>query len=71
MKASRFVKHQFSVPGEKHQYVTGFQHRDNKRHYDPAHPSLVVFLQNAAGHAQWAPTAERCEALTTAWERER
>ena len=39
------------------------------------HGTLVVWLQNAAGHARWGPTEERVEALLEAWrpgrERER
>lgn len=39
------------------------------------HGTLVVWLQNPAGHARWGPTEERVESLLEAWrpgrERER
>ncbi|XP_014223431.1 phosphorylated CTD-interacting factor 1 isoform X1 [Trichogramma pretiosum] len=82
LEASPFKRKQVVVPAMEHEYRNGLQHvlpnRSMPRgelNIRAVHGTLVVWLQNPAGHAKWGPTEERVEALLEAWrpgkERER
>ncbi|XP_061687628.1 mRNA (2'-O-methyladenosine-N(6)-)-methyltransferase [Syngnathoides biaculeatus] len=69
MEASRFLRHQMSVPAYEHEYRSGSQHicKREEMYYRAAHGTAVLFLQNAAGFAKWAPTPERLAELTASY----
>ncbi|CAB0036887.1 unnamed protein product [Trichogramma brassicae] len=77
LEASPFKRKQVVVPAMEHEYRNGLQHVLPKGELNirAVHGTLVVWLQNPAGHAKWGPTEERVEALLEAWrpgkERER
>merc|ERR1719354_1178345 len=63
MEASRFRRHQMTVPAFEHEYRSGSQHicKKEEMYYKAVHGTAVIFLQNAAGFAKWEPTAERIQ----------
>ncbi|XP_059185409.1 mRNA (2'-O-methyladenosine-N(6)-)-methyltransferase [Centropristis striata] len=69
MEASRFLRHQLSVPAYEHEYRSGSQHlcKRDEMYYRAVHGTAVLFLQNDAGFVKWAPTAERLAELTAAY----
>uniref|UniRef100_A0A3Q3X5G7 mRNA (2'-O-methyladenosine-N(6)-)-methyltransferase n=1 Tax=Mola mola TaxID=94237 RepID=A0A3Q3X5G7_MOLML len=69
MEASRFLRHQLSVPAYEHEYRSGSQHicKRDEMHYRAVHGTAVLFLQNDAGFAKWAPTPQRLSELTAAY----
>uniref|UniRef100_A0A8C6L937 mRNA (2'-O-methyladenosine-N(6)-)-methyltransferase n=1 Tax=Nothobranchius furzeri TaxID=105023 RepID=A0A8C6L937_NOTFU len=68
MEGSRFLRHQLSIPAYEHEYRSGGQHicKREDMYYRAVHGTAVLFLQNDAGFAKWAPTPERLAELTTA-----
>uniref|UniRef100_A0A4W6FG15 mRNA (2'-O-methyladenosine-N(6)-)-methyltransferase n=1 Tax=Lates calcarifer TaxID=8187 RepID=A0A4W6FG15_LATCA len=67
MEGSRFLRHQLSVPAYEHEYRSGSQHICKRCYYRAVHGTAVLFLQNDAGFAKWAPTPERLAELTAAY----
>uniref|UniRef100_A0A671V4D8 mRNA (2'-O-methyladenosine-N(6)-)-methyltransferase n=1 Tax=Sparus aurata TaxID=8175 RepID=A0A671V4D8_SPAAU len=69
MEGSRFLRHQLSVPAYEHEYRSGSQHlcKRDEMYYRAVHGTAVLFLQNDAGFAKWAPTPERLAELTAAY----
>ncbi|XP_051932030.1 mRNA (2'-O-methyladenosine-N(6)-)-methyltransferase isoform X1 [Hippocampus zosterae] len=69
MEGSRFLRHQMSVPAYEHEYRSGSQHicKREEMYYRAVHGTAVLFLQNAAGFAKWAPTPERLAELTASY----
>ncbi|KAM3850196.1 mRNA (2'-O-methyladenosine-N(6)-)-methyltransferase [Diretmus argenteus] len=69
MEGSRFLRHQLSVPAYEHEYRSGSQHicKREEMYYKAVHGTAVLFLQNAAGFAKWAPTPERLAELMAAY----
>uniref|UniRef100_A0AAQ5Z621 mRNA (2'-O-methyladenosine-N(6)-)-methyltransferase n=1 Tax=Amphiprion ocellaris TaxID=80972 RepID=A0AAQ5Z621_AMPOC len=69
MEASRFLRHQLSVPAYEHEYRSGSQHicKRDEMYYRAVHGTAVLFLQNDAGFVKWAPTPERLAELTAAY----
>uniref|UniRef100_A0A7N8Y0L4 mRNA (2'-O-methyladenosine-N(6)-)-methyltransferase n=1 Tax=Mastacembelus armatus TaxID=205130 RepID=A0A7N8Y0L4_9TELE len=69
MEASRFLRHQLSVPAYEHEYRSGSQHicKRDEMYYRAVHGTAVLFLQNDAGFAKWSPTPERLAELTAAY----
>ncbi|XP_077582615.1 mRNA (2'-O-methyladenosine-N(6)-)-methyltransferase isoform X3 [Stigmatopora nigra] len=69
MEASRFLRHQMSVPAYEHEYRSGSQHlcKREEMYYRAVHGTTVLFLQNAAGWAKWAPTPERLSELAASY----
>ncbi|XP_068508419.1 mRNA (2'-O-methyladenosine-N(6)-)-methyltransferase isoform X3 [Syngnathus scovelli] len=69
MEASRFLRHQMSVPAYEHEYRSGTQHicKREEMYYRAVHGTAVLFLQNAAGFAKWPPTPERLAELTASY----
>uniref|UniRef100_A0A8C6L4L5 mRNA (2'-O-methyladenosine-N(6)-)-methyltransferase n=1 Tax=Nothobranchius furzeri TaxID=105023 RepID=A0A8C6L4L5_NOTFU len=69
MEGSRFLRHQLSIPAYEHEYRSGGQHicKREDMYYRAVHGTAVLFLQNDAGFAKWAPTPERLAELTTAY----
>ncbi|KAF6731720.1 Phosphorylated CTD-interacting factor 1 [Oryzias melastigma] len=69
MEESRFLRHQLSVPAYEHEYRSGSQHvcKREDMYYRAVHGTAVLFLQNDAGFAKWAPTPERLAELTAAY----
>ncbi|XP_071773579.1 mRNA (2'-O-methyladenosine-N(6)-)-methyltransferase [Centroberyx gerrardi] len=69
MEASRFLRHQLSVPAYEHEYRSGSQHlcKREDMYYKAVHGTAVLFLQNDAGFAKWAPTPERLAELMAAY----
>uniref|UniRef100_A0A8D3A0Y4 mRNA (2'-O-methyladenosine-N(6)-)-methyltransferase n=1 Tax=Scophthalmus maximus TaxID=52904 RepID=A0A8D3A0Y4_SCOMX len=66
MEASKFLRHQLSVPAYEHEYRSGSQHicKREEMYYRAVHGTALLFLQNDAGFAKWAPTPERLAELT-------
>ncbi|KAF2888724.1 hypothetical protein ILUMI_17449 [Ignelater luminosus] len=77
LESSQFKRKQVTVPAYEHEYRHGFQHVLNRSELNirSAHGTVIVWLQNSAGHERWGPTEERVEALLEAFrpgrERER
>uniref|UniRef100_A0A665X9T6 mRNA (2'-O-methyladenosine-N(6)-)-methyltransferase n=1 Tax=Echeneis naucrates TaxID=173247 RepID=A0A665X9T6_ECHNA len=69
MEASRFLRHQLSIPAYEHEYRSGSQHtcKREEMYYRAVHGTAVLFLQNDAGFAKWAPTPERMAELMAAY----
>ncbi|XP_056292666.1 mRNA (2'-O-methyladenosine-N(6)-)-methyltransferase isoform X6 [Pseudoliparis swirei] len=69
MEASRFLRHQLNIPAFEHEYRSGSQHicKREEMYYRAVHGTAVLFLQNDAGFAKWAPTAERLAELMVAY----
>uniref|UniRef100_A0A3Q2QEP4 mRNA (2'-O-methyladenosine-N(6)-)-methyltransferase n=1 Tax=Fundulus heteroclitus TaxID=8078 RepID=A0A3Q2QEP4_FUNHE len=69
MEASRFLRHQLNIPAYDHEYRSGSQHvcKRDEMYYRAVHGTAVLFLQNDAGFAKWAPTPERLAELSTAY----
>uniref|UniRef100_A0A669EX09 mRNA (2'-O-methyladenosine-N(6)-)-methyltransferase n=1 Tax=Oreochromis niloticus TaxID=8128 RepID=A0A669EX09_ORENI len=69
MEASRFLRHQLSIPAYEHEYRSGSQHicKRDEMYYRAVHGTAVLFLQNDAGFVKWAPTPERLAELTAAY----
>nr|XP_015220584.1 PREDICTED: phosphorylated CTD-interacting factor 1 isoform X1 [Lepisosteus oculatus]XP_015220585.1 PREDICTED: phosphorylated CTD-interacting factor 1 isoform X1 [Lepisosteus oculatus] len=69
MEASRFKRHQLTVPAFEHEYRSGSQHicKREELYYKAVHGTAVLFLQNAAGFAKWEPTSERVQELLAAY----
>ncbi|XP_057702744.1 mRNA (2'-O-methyladenosine-N(6)-)-methyltransferase [Corythoichthys intestinalis] len=69
MEASRFLRHQMSVPAYEHEYRSGSQHicKREEMYYRAVHGTAVLFLQNAAGSTKWAPTPERLAELAASY----
>uniref|UniRef100_A0A8D0A8V3 mRNA (2'-O-methyladenosine-N(6)-)-methyltransferase n=1 Tax=Sander lucioperca TaxID=283035 RepID=A0A8D0A8V3_SANLU len=69
MEASRFLRHQLTVPAYEHEYRSGSQHicKREEMYYRAVHGTAVLFLQNDAGFVKWAPTTERLAELTAAY----
>uniref|UniRef100_G3NGA1 mRNA (2'-O-methyladenosine-N(6)-)-methyltransferase n=1 Tax=Gasterosteus aculeatus aculeatus TaxID=481459 RepID=G3NGA1_GASAC len=69
MEASRFLRHQLNVPAYEHEYRSGSQHicKRDELYYRAVHGTAVLFLQNDAGFAKWAPTPERLAELLAAY----
>ncbi|XP_054472309.1 LOW QUALITY PROTEIN: mRNA (2'-O-methyladenosine-N(6)-)-methyltransferase [Anoplopoma fimbria] len=69
MEASRFLRHQLNVPAFEHEYRSGSQHicKRDEMYYRAVHGTAVIFLQNDAGFAKWAPTPERLAELLAAY----
>uniref|UniRef100_A0A667YV86 mRNA (2'-O-methyladenosine-N(6)-)-methyltransferase n=1 Tax=Myripristis murdjan TaxID=586833 RepID=A0A667YV86_9TELE len=69
MEGSRFLRHQLSVPAYEHEYRSGSQHlcKREEMYYKAVHGTAVLFLQNEAGFAKWAPTPERLAELLAAY----
>uniref|UniRef100_A0A8P4K3C0 mRNA (2'-O-methyladenosine-N(6)-)-methyltransferase n=1 Tax=Dicentrarchus labrax TaxID=13489 RepID=A0A8P4K3C0_DICLA len=69
MEGSRFLRHQLNVPAYEHEYRSGSQHicKRDEMYYRAVHGTAVLFLQNDAGFAKWAPTPERLAELTAAY----
>ncbi|KAK5873191.1 hypothetical protein PBY51_013824 [Eleginops maclovinus] len=69
MEASRFLRHQMTVTAYEHEYRSGSQHicKRDEMYYRAVHGTAVLFLQNDAGFAKWAPTPERLAELTAAY----
>uniref|UniRef100_A0A3P8PWD4 mRNA (2'-O-methyladenosine-N(6)-)-methyltransferase n=1 Tax=Astatotilapia calliptera TaxID=8154 RepID=A0A3P8PWD4_ASTCA len=69
MEGSRFLRHQLSIPAYEHEYRSGSQHicKRDEMYYRAVHGTAVLFLQNDAGFAKWAPTPERLAELTAAY----
>uniref|UniRef100_A0A3Q0S7H3 mRNA (2'-O-methyladenosine-N(6)-)-methyltransferase n=1 Tax=Amphilophus citrinellus TaxID=61819 RepID=A0A3Q0S7H3_AMPCI len=69
MEGSRFLRHQFSIPAYEHEYRSGSQHicKRDDMYYRAVHGTAVLFLQNDAGFAKWAPTPERLAELMAAY----
>uniref|UniRef100_A0A3P9KEG6 mRNA (2'-O-methyladenosine-N(6)-)-methyltransferase n=1 Tax=Oryzias latipes TaxID=8090 RepID=A0A3P9KEG6_ORYLA len=69
MEESRFLRHQLSVSAYEHEYRSGSQHvcKREDMYYRAVHGTAVLFLQNDAGFAKWAPTPERLAELTAAY----
>ncbi|KAM4588305.1 mRNA (2'-O-methyladenosine-N(6)-)-methyltransferase isoform 1-T2 [Odontesthes bonariensis] len=69
MEASRFLRHQLSVPAYEHEYRSGSQHvcKRDEMYYRAVHGTAVLFLQNAAGFTKWAPTPERLAEMMAAY----
>ncbi|TNN30655.1 Phosphorylated CTD-interacting factor 1 [Liparis tanakae] len=69
MEASRFLRHQLNIPAFEHEYRSGSQHicKRDEMYYRAVHGTAVLFLQNDAGFAKWAPTAERLAELMAAY----
>ncbi|XP_068451051.1 mRNA (2'-O-methyladenosine-N(6)-)-methyltransferase [Clinocottus analis] len=69
MEASRFLRHQLNVPAFEHEYRSGSQHlcKRDEMYYRAVHGTAVIFLQNDAGFAKWAPTSERLAELMAAY----
>ncbi|XP_074529420.1 mRNA (2'-O-methyladenosine-N(6)-)-methyltransferase isoform X2 [Halichoeres trimaculatus] len=69
MEASRFLRHQMSVPAYEHEYRSGSQHicKREEMYYRAVHGTAVLFLQNDAGFAKWGPTPERLAELMAAY----
>lgn len=70
LESSRFKRKQTVIPAFDHEYRHGFQHvMTNAREVNvkAAHGTLVVFLQNEAGHQKWGPTPERVKELRLAF----
>ncbi|KAK9529661.1 hypothetical protein VZT92_013740 [Zoarces viviparus] len=69
MEASRFLRHQLNVTAFEHEYRSGSQHicKRDEMYYRAVHGTAVLFLQNDAGFAKWAPTPERLAELMAAY----
>ncbi|XP_072936887.1 mRNA (2'-O-methyladenosine-N(6)-)-methyltransferase [Epargyreus clarus] len=69
LQASHFKRKQVVIPACEHEYRHGFQHvlPKNEVYFRWGGGTVVVWLQNAAGHARWGPSDERVEALLDAW----
>uniref|UniRef100_A0AAY5F2M5 mRNA (2'-O-methyladenosine-N(6)-)-methyltransferase n=1 Tax=Electrophorus electricus TaxID=8005 RepID=A0AAY5F2M5_ELEEL len=70
MEASRFRRHQMTVPAFEHEYRSGSQHicKREEMYYKAIHGTAVLFLQNDAGFAKWEPTTERIQELLVAYK---
>uniref|UniRef100_A0A4W4ESQ5 mRNA (2'-O-methyladenosine-N(6)-)-methyltransferase n=1 Tax=Electrophorus electricus TaxID=8005 RepID=A0A4W4ESQ5_ELEEL len=70
MEASRFRRHQMTVPAFEHEYRSGSQHicKRSEMYYKAIHGTAVLFLQNDAGFAKWEPTTERIQELLVAYK---
>ncbi|XP_073809092.1 mRNA (2'-O-methyladenosine-N(6)-)-methyltransferase isoform X2 [Danio rerio] len=70
MEASRFRRHQMTVPAFEHEYRSGSQHicKREEIYYKAIHGTAVIFLQNNAGFAKWEPTTERIQELLAAYK---
>uniref|UniRef100_A0A8C2WNW3 mRNA (2'-O-methyladenosine-N(6)-)-methyltransferase n=1 Tax=Cyclopterus lumpus TaxID=8103 RepID=A0A8C2WNW3_CYCLU len=69
MEGSRFLRHQLNIPAFEHEYRSGSQHicKRDEMYYRAVHGTAVLFLQNDAGFAKWAPTPERLAELMAAY----
>ncbi|XP_038149112.1 mRNA (2'-O-methyladenosine-N(6)-)-methyltransferase [Cyprinodon tularosa] len=69
MEASRFRRHQLTIQAYEHEYRSGSQHvcKRDEMYYRAVHGTAVIFLQNDAGFAKWAPTPERLAELNAAY----
>ncbi|XP_050091266.1 mRNA (2'-O-methyladenosine-N(6)-)-methyltransferase [Anopheles aquasalis] len=66
---SPYKRKQLVVMGMEHEYRHGMQHCIPKSevNYKSIVGTMVVWLQNAAGYAKWAPTEPRVDALLEAF----
>lgn len=77
LEESSWKRRQVVVPTFEHEYRHGYQHIVAKPEVNvrAAHGTVIVWLQNEAGHQKWGPTDERVDALLEAYrpgrERER
>ncbi|KAJ8960756.1 hypothetical protein NQ318_020049 [Aromia moschata] len=77
LESSQFKRRQVTVPAFEHEFRHGFQHVLSKSELNvrSVHGTVIVWLQNAAGHQKWEPSEERVQALLEAFrpgrERER
>ncbi|XP_037068647.1 mRNA (2'-O-methyladenosine-N(6)-)-methyltransferase-like, partial [Pollicipes pollicipes] len=69
LESSRWNRRQITLPPFEHHYRHGFQHvlcrADSTMR--SGNGTVVVWLQNDAGHARWGPTKERVDALLDAF----
>lgn len=77
IESSPFKRKQVTIPAYEHEFRHGFQHVLNRSELNirSVHGTVIVWLQNSAGHKRWEPTEERVQALLEAFrpgrERER
>ncbi|KAJ8964804.1 hypothetical protein NQ314_004611 [Rhamnusium bicolor] len=77
LEASQFKRKQVTIPAFEHEFRHGFQHVLNKSELNvrSVHGTVIVWLQNTAGHQRWEPSEDRVQALLEAFrpgrERER
>ncbi|XP_056641507.1 mRNA (2'-O-methyladenosine-N(6)-)-methyltransferase [Diorhabda carinulata] len=77
LETSQFKKRQVTVPAYEHEFRHGFQHVLSKSELNvrSVHATVIVWLQNPAGHQRWEPSEDRVQALLEAFrpgrERER
>ncbi|XP_043199784.1 mRNA (2'-O-methyladenosine-N(6)-)-methyltransferase-like isoform X2 [Amphibalanus amphitrite] len=69
LEGSRWNRRQIALPAFEHHYRHGFQHVVSRADSTmrSGNGTVVVWLQNDAGHARWAPTKERVDALADAF----
>ncbi|KAJ8920899.1 hypothetical protein NQ315_015692 [Exocentrus adspersus] len=77
LESSQFKRKQVTIPSFEHEFRHGFQHVLNKSELNvrSVHGTVIVWLQNSAGHQRWEPSEDRVQALLEAFrpgrERER
>jgi len=77
LEESRWKRRQVIVPAFEHEYRHGGLHMVTKSEVNvrSAHSTLIVWLQNDAGYAEWGPNDFKVDALLDAYrpgrERER
>ncbi|XP_072381419.1 mRNA (2'-O-methyladenosine-N(6)-)-methyltransferase [Diabrotica undecimpunctata] len=77
LETSQFKRRQVIVPAYEHEFRHGFQHVLSKSEMNvrSVHATVIVWLQNSAGHQRWEPSEDRVQALLEAFrpgrERER
>lgn len=69
LQASRWKRRQITLPAHEHSYRHGFQHAvsRNDASVKSWYSSLVVWLQNDAGHLRWTASQERVDAVLEAF----
>ncbi|CAH1183658.1 unnamed protein product [Phaedon cochleariae] len=77
LESSQFKRRQVTIPAYEHDFRHGFQHVLSKSELNvrSVYGTVIIWLQNPAGHQRWEPTEDRVQALLEAFrpgrERER